>query len=113
VRKLLASIATLMLVLTLWTGFQSSVAYAAEIGGTTLVEGIPPGHSVGDADEVLCDSDKTTPHHHNVSHSHELGVPVRVWIDVTFSSVAVPADYASVSPPPVFAHYRDLRPPIA
>lgn len=114
VRKLLVSIASLMLVLILWSGFQSSVAYAAEIGGcTTLVEGTPPGHSVGDADEMRCDSDNATPHHHNFSHSHDLGVPARTWVDVTFLSVAVPADYAPVPPPAVFAPYRDLRPPIA
>ncbi|MDH7975315.1 hypothetical protein QH494_24275 [Sphingomonas sp. AR_OL41] len=60
-RKPLASIASLMLVLTLWSGFQAPAAYAAEIGGyTTVVEGTPPGHSAGDADEVSGDSDNPT-----------------------------------------------------
>ena len=113
-RTLLASIASLMLVLTLWSGFQSSVAYAAEVGTClTVVDGTSLGHLPGDADEVPGDSDKATPHHHSVSHSHEVGVPARVWAGMYIVHVAVPRDIAAVAPPTPFAPHRDLRPPIA
>jgi len=113
-RKLLASIASLMLVLTLWSGSQSSVAYAAEAGTClTVVDGTSPGHSPGDADEVSGDSDKATPHHHSVSHSHEVGVPARLWTGVHIVNAAALRSFATVSPPTPFAPHRDLRPPIA
>lgn len=113
-RKLLASIASLMLVLTLWSGSQSSVAYAAETGTClTVVDGTSPGHSPGDADEVSGDSDKATPHHHGVSHNHEVGVPARPWSGVHIVLAATPHSFATATPPTPFAPYRDLRPPIA
>jgi hypothetical protein len=114
-RNLLASIASLMLVLTLFSGFQSSVAYAAEIDGcrTTIVDGDSPGHSTGDADEVPGDSDKATPHHHSVSHSHELAVPATEMATLDLAPISLPADRGA-SVPPAAAHlFRDLRPPIA
>ena len=113
-RKLVASIASLMLVLTLWSGFQSSVAYASEVSGcVTIVDGESAGHTPGDADEVPGDSDKATPHHHNFNHSHELGIPAREWAGVAFFRVAAPTSIAQTSPPASFAPPRDLRPPIA
>ena len=114
-RKLLASIASLMLVLTLLSGFQSSTAYAAEIDGcsTTIVDGDAPGHSAGDADEVPGDSAKATPHHHSVSHCHELAVPATEVASVDLQSSTLPADGTATSPPAAAHRFRDLRPPIA
>jgi hypothetical protein len=113
-RKLLASIAALMMVLTLWSGFQSSVAYAAEIGGcAAALEGTPPGHTTGDADEVSSDGDKATPHHHNMGHSHEIGVPARDWAATPVRAIAAPQAIAAVAPPRPVAPHTDLRPPIA
>lgn len=113
-RKLVASIASLMLVLTLWSGFQSSVAYAAEaVGCVTVVDGDAVGHSPGDADEVPGDSDKATPHHHNFNHCHELGVPVTDLVEIPFVQTALKAGIAPSAPPVAFAPNRDLRPPIA
>lgn len=114
-RKLLASIASLMLVLTLCSGFQSSAAYAAEIDGcrTTIVDGDSPGHSAGDADEVPGDSDKATPHHHSVSHSHELAVPATEMAALRLSPNSVPAGRGGLIPPAAAHLFRDLRPPIA
>ena len=113
-RKLLASIAGLMLVLTLWSGSQSSVASAAEVSRcSTPIEGTPPGHTPGDADEVPGDSDKATPHHHNISHSHEIGVPAREWAGMPHPRTVAPDAFGTVAPPTPFAPHRDLRPPIA
>ncbi|MCW3837247.1 hypothetical protein ACFQ1E_14285 [Sphingomonas canadensis] len=113
-RKLLASIASLMLVLTLWSGFQASTAYAAEtVGCITIVDGDAAGHTPGDADEVPGDSDKATPHHHNVNHSHELGVPVTQPIAMPFVRTMMKAGIAPSAPPVAFTPNRNLRPPIA
>ncbi|NML06755.1 hypothetical protein [Sphingomonas sp. G-3-2-10] len=113
-RKLVASIASLMLVLTLWSGFQSSVAYAAEtVGCVTVVDGDAMGHAPGDADEVPGDSDKATPHHHNVSHSHDLGVPVTNAVAVPVLLTLVKTGVAPSAPPVAFTPNRTLRPPIA
>lgn len=113
-RKLLASIAGLMLVLTLWSGFQASTAYAADISGcVTVVDGDAAGHTPGDADEVPGDSDKATPHHHNVNHSHELGVPVTQPIAMPFVRTVMKAGIAPSAPPVAFTPNRNLRPPIA
>ncbi len=113
-RKLLTLTASLMLVLTLWSGSQSSVAYAAEMRGcVTVVADNAPGHTPGDADEVPSDSDKATPHHHNLGHSHEIGVPAREWTAALMPPVIQPGVRAAVSPPTAFAPHRDLRPPIA
>ncbi len=113
-RKLLASIASLMLVLTLWSGIHASVASAAEFSScTTALEGTPPGHTPGDADEVPSDSDKATPHHHSLSHSHEIGVPAREWTAALIPPVIRPGVLAAVASPAAFAPHRDLRPPIA
>ncbi|MFA6125396.1 hypothetical protein [Sphingomonas sp.] len=114
-RKLLASIATLMLVLTLWSGFQSSVAYAAEIDGcrTTIVDGDAPGHSAGDSDEVPGDSDKATPHHHSVNHCHELAVPAAEVASVDLRPSILPTGRAATAPSTPAHLFRDLRPPIA
>ncbi len=114
-RKLLASIASLMLVLTLCSGFQSSAVYAAEIDGcsTTIVDGDSPGHSAGDADEVPGDSDKATPHHHSVSHCHELAVPAAEIASVELRPNILPTGGAAAAPPAAAHLFRDLRPPIA
>ncbi len=113
-RKLVASIASLMLVLTLWSGFQSSVAYAAEMRGcVTVVADNAPGHTPGDADEVPSDSDKATPHHHNFSHNHDLGVPVSDWLALPFIFAPSRIAVAPGTPPAAFAATRALRPPIA
>lgn len=113
-RKLLAIVARLMLVLTLWVGVQSSVAYAADVGVcATVVDGTAAGHAPGDADEVPGDSDKATPHHHGAGHNHDLGVPVRAWSALGGHALAVPVGFASGTPPAGIAPRRDLRPPIA
>ena len=113
-RKLVTSIASLMLVLTLWSGFQSSVAYASETAGCmTVVDVTSIGHSPGDADEVPADSDKATPHHHNISHAHELSVPVSDSMVVPFVRVSLRLGIAPSAPPAAFAPNPDLRPPIA
>lgn len=113
-RKLLASIASLMLVLTLWSGFQASTAYAADISGcVTIVDNDAAGHTPGDADEVPGDSDKATPHHHNVNHSHDMGVPVTDAVAVPIVLSLVKAGIAPSAPPVAFTPNRDLRPPIA
>ncbi len=113
-RKLLTLTASLMLVLTLWSGIHASVASAAEYSScATALEGTPPGHTPGDADEVPSDSDKATPHHHNLGHSHEIGVPAREWTAALMPPVIQPGVRAAVSPPTAFAPHRDLRPPIA
>jgi len=113
-RKLVASIASLMLVLTLWSGFQSSVAHAAEVRGcVTVVEDNAPGHTPGDADEVPSDSDKATPHHHNFNHNHDMGVPVSDWVALPFIYAPLPIAVPPTAPPASFAANRALRPPIA
>ncbi|AQR75098.1 hypothetical protein [Sphingomonas sp. LM7] len=112
-RKLIALIASLMLVLTLWSGFQASAAYASEATGCVAVAADAYGHAPGDADEVRGDSDKAAPHHHNVSHSHELGIPVSDWIDVAFVRTSLQSGIGPGVPPAAFASHRDLRPPIA
>lgn len=113
-RKLLASIASVMLLLTLWSGFHASIANAAEFSScATVVEGTPPGHTPGDADEVPSDSDKATPHHHNLSHSHEIGVPAREWTASLILPAVLPGILAAAAPPAAIAPHRDLRPPIA
>lgn len=113
-RKLLTSIASLMLLLTLASGLQASAAYSMTSGAPiSVVEGTPPGHVAGDADEVPSDGDKATPHHHNTSHNHDLGVPVRSWADLGFVRTKTPLAVTLTAPPVGFAQYRDLRPPIA
>jgi len=114
-RKLLASIASLMLVLTLCSGFQPSAAYAAEVDGcsTTIVDADAPGHSIGDSDEVPGDSDKATPHHHSVGHNHELAVPTAEVASFDLQPRALPSGRGVPAPPPAAALFRDLRPPIA
>ncbi|MBS0502599.1 MAG: hypothetical protein JSS55_02125 [Proteobacteria bacterium] len=114
-RKLLASIASLMLVLTLYSGFQSSAAYATEIDGcsTTIVDADAPGHSAGDSDEVPGDSDKATPHHHSVGHNHELAVPAAEVASLDLQSVTIPSGQGVRAPPAAADLFRDLRPPIA
>ncbi|MBN8809157.1 MAG: hypothetical protein J0I47_13110 [Sphingomonas sp.] len=114
-RKLLASIASLMLVLTLCSGFQSSAAYAAEIDGCskTIVDENAPGHSAGDADEVPGDSDKATPHHHSVGHSHELAVPAAEVASLDLQARTLPSGQGAAVPPAAADLFRDLRPPIA
>ncbi|URW75856.1 hypothetical protein M9980_01075 [Sphingomonas donggukensis] len=113
-RKLLAIVARLMLVLTLWVGVQSSVAYAADVGVcATVVDGTTAGHAPGDSDEVPGDSDKATPHHHGAGHNHDLGVPARAWSAIGDHASAVPSGFASGTPPASIAPRRDLRPPIA
>jgi|GEM_PF-3508794 len=113
-RKLLASIASLMLVLTLVSGFESSVAFAAEIDGcrTTIVDGDAPGHSAGDADEVPGDSDKATPHHHSISHCHELAVPASETATLRLLPNSLPTGRGALAPPAAAHLFRNLRPPI-
>jgi hypothetical protein len=113
-RKLIASIASLMLVLTLWSGFQSTVAYGSAVAGcVTVVDSDAVGHSPGDADEVPADSDKATPHHHNVNHCHEIGVPVGDFVNTPVVRSSPKAGVAPSAPPLAFPLNRDLRPPIA
>ncbi len=113
-RKLLAIVARLMLVLTLWVGVQSSVAYAADVGAcVTVVDEATAGHVPGDSDEVPADSDKATPHHHGAGHNHDLGIPARTWSAIGDHALAVPSGFASGTPPASIAPRRDLRPPIA
>lgn len=112
-RRSLALIAAVMLVLTLWSGIQSSAAYAGEMRGvSTMVEGTPAGHTAGDADEVSGDADKATPHHHSLSHDHGVALPARDLAAVLFPSLTPPVRRASFAPPTAIAQYRDLRPPI-
>jgi hypothetical protein len=100
-RKLISSIATLMLVLTLWSGMHSSVAHASEIGGcVTVVDGTSVGHTPGDADEVSRDRDKATPHHHNLNHAHEMGIPVSDWFGVACVHRSVKAGITPSLPRP-------------
>jgi len=113
-RKLLSSIAGLMLVLMLWSGSHASIANAGGFSScSSVVEGTAPGHTPGDADEVPGDGDKATPHHHNTGHSHEIGVPGREWAAALIPPVVLPRILAVCTHPTPFAPHRDLRPPIA
>lgn len=113
-RRLFASIAAMMLVLTLVSGVQASPA-VAETGGcaSTVVADGAPGHSAGDADEVPADSDKATPHHHNISHSHEMAVPATELAAIGYTPVRLPVGTAATAPPASMHPARNLRPPIA
>ncbi len=114
VRKLLASIASLMLVLTLWAGTHASIAYAAQIDAcVTVVDGTSVGHAPGDGDEVPRDSDKASPHHHSTAHAHDLGVPARTWAATPALGSSQPDVVRRVAAPPSYLAGRDLRPPIA
>ena len=116
VRRMLASIAAVMLMLTLVSGFQAAPAFAAtgpDGCATAVVGDNAPGHSAGDADEVPSDGDKATPHHHNISHSHELAVPAAEVSAIDYMSASRPVGRGPSAPPPAVAERRDLRPPIA
>jgi len=114
-RKLLAMVASLMLVLTLVSGLQvaPALAYDGMTCSSTIVDEAAPGHSAGDADEVPADSDKATPHHHNISHSHEIAVPATELGALDYRPSLLPAGATVKAPPASAETYRDLRPPIA
>ena len=65
------------------------------------------------ADEVPGDSDKATPHHHSVSHSHELAVPATEMAAVNLLPSSLPTGRGDLAPPTAAHLFRDLRPPIA
>ena len=113
-RKLLASISAMMLVLTLWAGLHTSVAYAADVSACSVaVSDTDLGHAPGEGDEVPSDGDKATPHHHGASHSHDIGVPAKHSTPISSQHVDQPREFASGPAPGSFMPARDLRPPIA
>jgi hypothetical protein len=112
-RQLLALIAGLMLVLTLWTGLSASAAHAAEIVGCVELSASAGEHVAGDSDEVPGDADNPMPHHHSSCHNHHLGVPANDGIaaivpaERTTTWLNLSTGLASI------VGARDLRPPIA
>ena len=110
-RRLLASIVAMMLVLTLG---MSTIAHAAEpvlCADTATGESI--SHYEGDGDQVPADGDRAVPHHHGGCHGHHVAVP-----DTGVASIE------AVLPPSRFAAVKEadhpsalkqvaLRPPIA
>lgn len=71
-RRLLALVSALMLVLVLWTGTGAHAAEAIDCGE---VAESAAGHFEGDGDEVPSDEGKAAPHHHNACHGHCVAVP--------------------------------------
>lgn len=113
-RRPFALIVALMLVLTFSSGAQPLPAYAGEMGNIAMsVDGTPPGHTAGDADQVPGDADKATPHHHSLGHDHGAALPALDFAAGLPSSLTLPERRASFALPPGFARNRDLRPPIA
>jgi hypothetical protein len=103
----------LILAVCLFVGMVGgSIAHAAETGGepTSATAWL---HVAGDADEVPADSDKSTPHHHDVCHGHDLAAPVRT-CDARLAPHVDPAPRLApdtlLAPAPSSAL---LRPPIA
>lgn len=105
----------MMLVLILFSGFQATPAFAFDGSScsSTIVDDATPGHSVGDADEVPGDSDKATPHHHSISHSHEIAVPAAELAALDYTPMSALAEASTTAPAAAARLYRDLRPPIA
>jgi len=103
----------LILVVCLFVGMVgASVAHAAETRGepTSATAWL---HVAGDADEVPADSDKSTPHHHDVCHGHDLAAPMKA-CDAPLAPHA--AEVPSLAPDTLRAPVLSaavLRPPIA
>lgn len=111
---MIASIASLLLVLTLWSGLESSAAEAAQIASPcAMVAETAIGHAPGDADDTFDGNDKAAAHHHNINHAHELGVPVGDGPSILLATCAVRLGIPPSAPPLVFAPDQNLRPPIA
>lgn len=112
-RQSLALIASLMLVLALWTGLSVSSAHAAEAVGCIELFADSQAHAPGDGDEVPGDADNPMPHHHGSCHNHHLSVPA---IDAPATIVPITGTALRIDPatePDAIPGTRDLRPPIA
>lgn len=112
-RQSLALIASLMLVLTLWTGLSMSAAHAAEIVGCMELSAGTANHVAGDGDEVPGDADNPLPHHHGSCHNHHLNLPA---IDGPVTIIPIAGTALRIDPaiePDTITAARDLRPPIA
>ena len=102
-----------ILIMCLFVGMVGgSIAHAAETGGepssTTAWLHVP-----GDADEVPADSDKNTPHHHDLCHGHDLATPIRACDAqraLCANEASIPAPDTLLAPAPGAS---PLRPPIA
>lgn len=112
-RQSLALIASLMLVLTLWTGLSVSAAHATETIGCIELSADREVHAPGDGDEVPGDADNPMPHHHGNCHNHHLNVPA---IDGLATMIPIAGTAQRIDPviePDATPAARDLRPPIA
>ncbi|GLV23853.1 hypothetical protein [Sphingobium sp. TomTYG45] len=112
-RQSLALIASLMLVLTLWTGLSVSASHAAEIVGCIELSTGAGNHVAGDGDEVPGDADNPLPHHHGSCHNHHLNLPA---IDGLVTMIPIARTALRIDPaiePDTIIAARDLRPPIA
>lgn len=112
-RQSLALIASLMLVLSLWTGLSVSAAHAAEIVGCIELSAGAGGHVAGDGDEVPGDAGNPAPHHHGSCQNHLLGMPA---LDGLATITPIARTALRIEPaiePDAITAARDLRPPIA
>ena len=112
-RQSLALIASLILVLTLWTGLSVSAAHATEIVGCIELSAGTTGHVAGDGDEVPGDADNPMPHHHGSCHNHHLNLTT---VDGLATLLPIARTALRIDPaiePDTITAARDLRPPIA
>ncbi len=100
-----------MLVLSIWASDRATAAAYSNCAGAPVSERM--FHFEGDSDEVPCDSDSDTPHHHGVCHAHCMAVPIQaVSLENVGRSAQQPLAKRTTSMASGLAD-EQLRPPIA
>jgi hypothetical protein len=107
-RRVLTLLASLMLVVTAWSG----AAQAAGSGCAEVTEQMTV-HVAGDCDEVPADADKNYPHCHTSCHGHHVAAPMPTRAVGRFAGMT--RIYASAVESTLTAYQvaRMLRPPQA
>lgn len=107
-RRLLPLLASLMLVLTLWSGV---AAHASETVEPAIAEAV--AHFDGDRDQVPADEHGSVPHHHGICHADHVGIPAALAPADAHAGDCAPFRAKPALLPPSAATGAELRPPIA